>query len=116
MEKLNGFVTWEEEECNNEIIRLNEWLKKLETYEEFAKFEEEMEASEYGLKLVSKRGGWWIFSINHVYDKGSWKRKTYPNLEKNKDRISYLFSDGTTTGECHVKNLYKYFKVSDRWR
>lgn len=39
MEKLNGFVTWEEE-CNNEIIRLNEWLKKLETYEEFAKFEE----------------------------------------------------------------------------
>lgn len=81
MEKLNGFVTWEEE-CNNEIIRLNEWLKKLETYEEFAKFEEEMEASEYGLKLVSKRGGWWIFSINHVYDKGSWKRKTYPNLEK----------------------------------
>lgn len=102
MEKLNGFVTWEEE-CNNEIIRLNEWLKKLETYEEFAKFEEEMEVSEYGLKLVSKRGRWWIFSINHVYDKGSWKRKTYPQPRKNKDRNSYLFSDGATTGECHVK-------------
>ena len=39
MGQPNSFAAWEEE-CNNEIIRLNEWLKKLETYEEFAKFEE----------------------------------------------------------------------------
>lgn len=110
-----SFIAWEEE-CQKQMALFNKRLKKLETYEEFARFEEEMEASKYGLKLVSKRGGWWIFSIIHVYDKGSWKRKTYPHLEKNKDRISYLFSDSVTTGECHVKNLYRYFEVSNKFR
>lgn len=35
MGQPNSFVAWEEK-CQKEIVRFNEWLKKLETYEEFA--------------------------------------------------------------------------------
>lgn len=108
-------LSWEEQ-CKQDIARLNKQLKKIETYEEFAKFEEEMNASEYGLRLVSKRCGWWIFSFIHVYEEGSWKRNTFPHLEKNRNRISYLFSDHVSIGECHVKNLYRYFEVSNKLR
>jgi hypothetical protein len=108
-------LSWDEQ-CEADIIRLNERMRKLQTYEEFVEFEREVDEHGHGLMIVSKRGGWYVFSFIHVYEKGSWKRNTSPHLEKNRNRISYLFSDHVSTGECHVKNLYKYFKVSDRAR
>lgn len=94
--------------------KLNSKLKSLETYEEFKVLLEEIDSNEHCFTLVGKRSGYSAFDFRHLYEYNghfSNLRSLYTNNPKYLNRVKYLYSDGVSRGESHVKNLWRVLKV-----
>lgn len=103
---------WEEEQ-KEAIELLNKELQTLVTFEDFQNFMKKLDSYEMGLGLEGKRRGYKAFGFFHMYDKKQSNGDPYyfTGHEKYKDRIHYLYSDGVSTGESHVKNLHRALRV-----
>lgn len=103
---------WEEER-KAALELLNKELKTLVTFEDFQNFLKKLGSYKMGFGLEGKRRGYKAFGFFHMYDKRHPNGDPYyfTGNEKYKDRVHYLYSDGVSTGESHVKNLYRALRV-----
>ncbi|MFW6174065.1 MAG: hypothetical protein ACOC5T_10000 [Elusimicrobiota bacterium] len=70
----------------------NSELKEINTVQELMDILKT--ARKHGIQLYSKRSGKYIYDISEVDNK----------------KVNYVYSDGKSTGESKVENMYKYFE------
>lgn len=94
--------------------QFNQRLKEIKTYQELQQFLKDMEDTEWDLRLYGKRRpNVYAYSFSHLYEatKTNGEPLFYTGWENVKDKVHYLYSDSVSTGQSHVKNLYKFFQV-----
>ena len=89
--------------------QFNDKLKQIKTYKELKEFEKEL--YHYGFTFYSKRSLKSIYKFSHLYEDNGFSKNPYAGIEKYKNKVSYLYDDGTSVGEAYIKNLYKYFEI-----
>ncbi len=82
--------------------QLNNELKTLKTYEEFNIFKEKVYNN--GLDFYGKRRGYAASAFSNTIIIG------YKHFES-KDKVWYIYEDGSSTGACKVYNLHKYLII-----
>ena len=96
--KLNEFNVWPEEK---EVIDdFNNRLKTLETFSDLQKFLDDLSKNEWGLVLMSKRAKWHAYAFTDAGD----------------NKTNYLLSDGESSRNQKIKDLYKWLEIGNNPR
>jgi hypothetical protein len=81
---------------------LNKELKTLKTYEDSNTFKEKVYNN--GLDFYGKRRGYCALEFSNIL-------VIRTEHCESKDKVWYIYDDGTNSGSCRVYNLYKYLVI-----
>lgn len=84
-----------------QLNALNEQLKELETYEDLKSLQKEMASYPQRYQFKMKKSGYEPYGFLHLYE----------DDPKYENKVRYLLSDGSSTRESYVKNLYRNIEV-----
>lgn len=111
---------WQAKHIEREIedvkncLALNEQLKECETWEDFQALLEKMDSYGRGYTIVGNRRGYDAYDFTHMGDSSKvaeWNLEPDWWYEMKKNHVHYLYSDSVSTGQAHVKNLYRALTV-----
>lgn len=84
-------------------------LKEVKVYTDFEIFMAHLDSFPGELGLAGKRRGYKAYAFRDLYNHRDIVNRV--TRERYKDRVDYLYEVGVSTGESHVKNLYKVLRV-----
>lgn len=101
-------MSYVQETCNtkeieaNRAAELNAKLKQISTWEEFVNLEKEMKSDDrFSFSFYGKLRGYEATSFRHMYI----GRPILLN------KVTYLYGNGVSKGECYIKNLRKVLVI-----